>query len=182
MGTQKKDLSIGKKLQKMRKEKKLNLNQLANETGMSVAYLTQVEKGELIPPVASILQLSRALEVDSGILLKAEKQKSGKNADQDFQKRTEAYTYQTLTPDARNKRLKAFKIFIDPRSDHKGVSYQHVGEEFIYVLKGKIQVSVGDNKNVLKDGETIHFNSAIVHKLSNLSDEQAELLVVLYTP
>jgi transcriptional regulator with XRE-family HTH domain len=182
MSASRKDLSIGKKLQKMRKGKKWSMNQLANETGLSIEYLNQVEKGEVIPPVAIILQLSRALEVDSSILLKAEKQKAGKKADQDFQKRTEDYAYQTLTPGAQNKHLKAFKIFIDPQSDHKGVSYQHVGEEFIYVLKGKIQVTVGDNQSILKVGETIHFNSAIIHKLSNISDAQAELLVVLYTP
>jgi uncharacterized cupin superfamily protein len=78
--------------------------------------------------------------------------------------------------------LKAFRVFIDPKSDHKGVSYQHLGEEFIYVLKGKIEVMVGENRNVLGPNQCIHFNSSIVHKLRNLSSGKAELLVVLYTP
>ena len=41
---------------------------------------------------------------------------------------------------------------------------------------------VGENRNLLGSGDSLHFNSSIVHKLRNLSDEKAELLVVLYTP
>ncbi len=182
MATRKKNQPIGKKLLKLRRERKLTLKHLANETGLSTLYISQIEKGEVMPPVSVILQLSRALEIDSSLLLQEERAKAGKKIDEDYQKRTEAYTYQTLTPEARHKHLKAFKVFIDPKSHHKGVSYQHLGEEFIYVLKGKIEVMVGDNKNVLDEGQCIHFNSSIVHKLRNLSNEKAELLVVLYTP
>jgi len=175
-------LPIGKRLMKLRKQKKLSLKNLANETGLATNYISQVEKGVTIPPVSVILQLSRALEIDSSVLLREEKIREDKQSAEDYQKRTEAYTYRTLTPEARHKHLKAFKVFIDPKSVHKGVSYQHLGEEFIYVIKGKIEVMVGDNRNVLDSDQSLHFNSSIVHKLRNLSSEKAELLVVLYTP
>ena len=110
------------------------------------------------------------------------KKKAGKQSERDYQKRTEDYTYETLTPEARHKHLKAFKISIDPKSDHKGVSYQHQGEEFVYVLKGRVEVTVGENKNTLTPGKSLHFNSSIIHKLRNTSDKKAELLVVLFTP
>jgi transcriptional regulator with XRE-family HTH domain len=182
MATRKKTQPIGKRLLKMRREKKLTLKNLANETGMTTQYISQVEKGEVTPPVSVLLQLSRALEIDSSILLKEEKKKAGKKTKDDYQKRTEDYFYTVLTPEARHKHLKAFKIVIDPKSDHKGVSYQHLGEEFQYVLKGKVEVMVGDNKNILGPGDSLHFNSSITHRLRNISAEEAELLVVLYTP
>jgi transcriptional regulator with XRE-family HTH domain len=175
-------LPLGKRLAKLRKERNMSLQSLANETGLTPTYLSQIEKAEVIPPVAVILQLSRALEIDSSLLLKEEKKQIGSKAHDDYRKRTEDYSYENLTPEAQHKHLKAFKVFIDPRSDHKGVSYQHLGEEFIYVLKGKLEVLVGGNRSVLKPTECIHFNSSIVHKLSNLSEDKAELLVVLYTP
>jgi transcriptional regulator with XRE-family HTH domain len=167
---------------KLRREKKLTLKNLANETGLAADYISKVEKGEVIPPVSVLLQLSRALEIDSSILLREQRKRAGKKSDEDYQKRTDAYAYSTLTPEARHKHLKAFKVFIDPMSDHKGVSYQHLGEEFVYVLNGKIEVIVGENKNVLGPNDCLHFNSSIVHKLRNISPEKAELLVVLYTP
>lgn len=173
---------IGKRLMKMRKDKGLTLKHLANETGLTWQYISSIEKGEIMPPVAVILQLSRALEIDSGVLLTKERERAGQRSDEDYQKRTDAYTYETLTPEARHKHLKAFRIVIDPKSEHKAISYQHLGEEFQYVLKGKVEVTVGENKNILEPGQCIHFNSSIVHKLRNISSEQAELLVVLYTP
>lgn len=182
MAIRRKAQPLGNRLMNLRREKKLSLKNLGNETGLSAKYISQVEKGEVIPPVSVILQLSRALEIDSGVLLSEEKRRKGKKSDEDYQKRTKDYTYQTLTPEARHKHLKAFKVFIDPKSVHKGVSYQHLGEEFIYVLKGKIEVRVGENKNALGPDDCLHFNSSIVHKLRNISAERAELLVVLYTP
>ena len=182
MPARKKKQPFGKRLMQLRRKQKMSLKSLANETGLSTQYLSQMEKGEVIPPVSVILQVSKALEIDSGILLREEKKKAGKKSEEDYQKRTEAYTYQTLTPEAQHKHLKAFKVFIDPKSEHKGVSYQHLGEEFIYVMKGKIEVMVGENRNTLDPGASLHFNSSIVHRLRNLSNVKAELIVVLYTP
>ena len=160
----------------------MTLKNLSNETGMSTKYISKVEKGEVTPPVSVLLQLSRALEIDSSTLLRDEKERAVRKSKDDYQKRTEDYTYETLTPEARHKHLKAFKVFIDPKSAHKGVSYQHMGEEFQYVIKGKVEVTIGENKNILGPGDSLHFNSSIVHKLRNISAERAELLVVLYTP
>jgi quercetin dioxygenase-like cupin family protein len=66
--------------------------------------------------------------------------------------------------------------------DHKGVGYQHEGEEFVYVLTGHIEVTVGDHVNDLKEGQSLHFNSGVRHKLKNVGQKKAELLVVIYTP
>ncbi len=178
----KKHRPLGERLKHIRVEKGVSLDFLANETGFSTEYLGGVERGEIMPPVATILRLSRALEIDSGILLREEREEAEKTKAEDFRKRTEDYSYQTLTPEALYKHLKAFKVFIDPVSEHKGVGYQHEGEEFIYVLKGTVEVMVGENRNVLSPGESLHFNSSITHKLRNLSAEKAEMLVVLYTP
>ena len=51
-----------------------------------------------------------------------------------------------------------------------------------YVLTGQVNIKVGENINELGAGESLHFNSNLVHKLSNPGDTQCELLVVLYTP
>jgi len=182
MAARKKTQPFGKRVMKLRRERKQTLKGMANETGLTKEYLSSLEKGEVIPPVAVILQLSRALGIDSGLLRKEEQQEEGRKKERDYQKRTDDYAYENLTPEARDKHLKAFRVMIDPKSDHKGVSYQHPGEEFIYVLKGKLEVMVGENRNVLGPNESIHFNSTIVHKLKNLSTRKAELVVVLYTP
>jgi len=172
---------IGRKIKRVRDSKTIPLERVANETGFSVAYLREVEAGKAIPPVGAILQIARALEIDSASLLKETESTLEKRIRAHTQ-RTENYAYTTLTPGAENKHLKAFRVVIEAQQEHKGVGYHHEGEEFDFVLAGKVQVTVGDHVNTLAAGDSLHFNSGIPHKLRSISDERAELLVVIYTP
>ena len=173
--------TVGGRIKKARSEKKLSFDRLANETGFSVDYLKKIEAGKKIPPVGALLQISRALELDSGYLLR-EKDTNLKKRVKAYTTRTENYAYTTLTPGAENKHLKAFKVAIEPLQDHEGVGYQHEGEEFVYVLRGSVEIAVGEHINVLEEGDSLHFNSGIRHRMRNVSDTRAEMLVVVYGP
>lgn len=59
-------VSIGKKIKDVRTEKKITLDRVANDTGYSVEYLKELESGEKIPPVGTLLQIARALDIESG--------------------------------------------------------------------------------------------------------------------
>ena len=175
--------SFGAKMKQLRELRKMSFEQLANKTGFSQRYLKEIEEGIAIPPVSAVIQIAKALAIDAGSFLSAEEQEaSEKRRRESFYKRTQAYSYKTLTPDAETKHMKAFLVTIDPRQDHKMVEYKHQGEEFVYVLRGHVEIMVGESQNFLKKGETLHFNSGITHKLRNLGDEEAKLLVVIYTP
>jgi quercetin dioxygenase-like cupin family protein len=175
--------SFGAKMKQLRELREISYEQLANKTGFSWRYLKEIEEGMAVPPVSGVIQIAKALAIDSGSFLSAEEQEaSERRRKESFYKRTQAYSYKTLTPDAETKHMKAFLVNIDPKQDHKMVEYKHEGEEFLYVLKGHVEVIVGENQNLLKKGETLHFDSGIIHKLRNLSDEEAKLLVVIYTP
>jgi quercetin dioxygenase-like cupin family protein len=176
-----KTVPVGKKIKKARTDKQFTLDQVANETGFSIDYLKEIEAGQKMPPVGALLQIARALEIDSGMLLR-EQESSGKTRARAYSKRTENYAYTTLTPGAENKHLKAFRVEIEPLQEHKGVGYQHEGEEFVYVLAGNIELLVGDHLNQLGTGDSLHFNSGIRHQLRNTGENTAELLVVIYGP
>ena len=170
------------KMKKLRKEKGLSYKYLANETGYTPEYIKEVEEQDKIPPVSFVIQLSKALSIDSGTFLDEEQESLSKKRIESYKKRTEAYSYKSLTPGAKTKHMKAFLVTIEPKQQHEMVEYHHEGEEFIYVLKGKLEIVIGDNVNILNKGESIHFNSAITHKLRNLSSSKTELIVVVYTP
>ena len=174
-------IPVGKKIKQFRIQKKITLDNLANDTGCSIDYLKEIEAGKAMPPVGTLLRISRALQIDSGILFKEQESKLQSRI-KAYNKRTDNYAYTTLTPGAENKHLKAFRVAVEGNSEHTGVGYQHEGEEFVYVLKGKIEVVVGDNVNSLSEGESLHFNSGIQHKLRNMAAETAEFLVVIYGP
>jgi transcriptional regulator with XRE-family HTH domain len=172
---------IGKTIRRVRLDKKISPTNLANATGLSIDYIRKIESGKVRPPVGTLIAIARALNIDSGKLLRA-KTSSLKNRHAAYAKRTENYAYTTLTPGATNSHMKAFQIHIDPKTEHLGVGYQHRGEEFLYVLSGQIEVDVGMHRNQLKQGESLLFNSNIRHKMRNPSPDPAELIVVIYTP
>ncbi len=179
----KKQVSLGTRIRRQRESRGMSLSSLANETGFSTKFLEDLENGAVQAPVAALITLSRALEVDSGEFLRNDDAvKAEKRRVQAVKKRTEHYSYQVLNPDSAHKHLKGFMITIDPNTPLEGPGYQHEGEELHYVLKGQLEVKVGENVNLLRAGESLHFNSGLVHTLCNPGDETTEILVVLYTP
>lgn len=172
--------SVSVQIKAARKAKDLSLDQIANETGFAVAYLKDIEAGKATPPVGALLQIAKALQIDSASLLR-ERSSLGKRQ-VDTTKRTENYGYETLTPGAENRRLKAFRVTVEAGRHHSGGGYQHEGEEFNYVLKGRVQVIVGDHVNELAAGDSLLFNSGVKHQLRNVGEETAELIAVIYSP
>jgi len=173
--------SFGQSVQAYREDRKMSIKDLAHETGYPADLLEKVEKDEATPPVALVLQLSRTLKVDVGALDANENKKASSRV-KSQKKRAGSYAYAQLTKSGADKHLGAYRVTIEPNTAHEGVAYHHEGEEFIYVLKGRLSISVGKNVSLLEPGECIHFNSALHHALSNPSDEKTELLVVLYIP
>ena len=173
---------VGKKIKKFRTQKKMTLANVANETGLSVDRLKKIEAGKEIPPVGALLQIARSLQIDSALFLKEQSDEKLSDRVEAYTKRTSNYAYTTLTPGAENKHLKAFRIAIEPLTDHEGVGYQHEGEEFVYVLEGQVEITVGDHVNKLGPNDSLHFNSGISHNLKNVGESTANLIVVVYGP
>lgn len=184
MATQKpQETDFSSRMKRLRKKSGLGFDQLSRETGLTEDYLEQVETGKLMPTVSAIIQISKALTVDAGTFLSSEDPAAArKRKAEGLLSREKAYSYKTLTPDAAHKHMKAFLVTIDPKSDLEGAQYQHEGEEFIYVLDGRLKIEVGQKIHDLHKSQTLHFNSNIVHKLSNPGTKKTELLVVVYTP
>ncbi len=179
--------NFAEKMQKLRKKKRMSLETLSKKTGYSEEHLLQIENNEVRAPVSVILSVSQALSIASEDFLlskkeKASKQKLSKQRKKSFDKRAENYSYQVLTPQGKNKHLNAFVVTIEPNKDHDMVEYHHPGEEFIYVLSGKLKVKVGRAEHTLKPNESLHFDSSKLHKLWSISEEQTVLLVTTYSP
>ncbi len=180
---EKKGMTFGQRIKKLREDQKMALTELAEKTGQTPEFIDQVEADLLTPPVSFLLQLSNALKIDpSSFLTEQEKAHIEGKRQEGFFKRTQNYSYRTLTPGAADKHLRAFMVTIEPRQTHKMIEYKHPGEEFIFVYKGELELTLGGKVFHLKQGETIHFDSETKHKLRNISDQRCELLVTLYTP
>ena len=172
--------SIGQRIRLARQERGLSVQELAEKASCLDEYLEWVEGGQVEPPVALLLQLAKAMQLDSGTFLTADYSRDIRV--EEATKRTEHYSYQTLTTPEADKHLMAFAVTIQPKTAHTGVGYRHEGEEFVYVLSGEAEVTVDQEKIKLAEKESFRFNSNVDHHLSNPSDGVTELLVILYVP
>ena len=174
--------TISDKLKRFRKERDISLDWLANQTGYCVDFLKKLETGKATPAVGTILQIAKALDVNSGVLLNEEKTAKNQRIES-YIKRTEFYAYKTLAPGAENKHLKAFLVTIEPMQEHIGAYYQHEGEEFIYVLKGAYRGGCrGSRKQSGPGGNPCISIQPWPTNWKNIGSGPAELLVVLFTP
>ncbi len=174
---------FGAKVQKLRETHEFTIEALAHATGQSPDFIEKMEKDEVTPSVSFLLRFADVLKVNPGTFLSREEKTMIRNQrTREFIKRTQNYSYQTLSPGAESDHLRAFMITIEPKQTHKPVAYKHDGEEFVFVMEGDLRLTLGSKAHHLKPGESIHFNSDTPHKLKSTSNETTRCLVVLFTP
>ena len=173
---------FGAMVRQLREARQWTAEELAEKTGQTPDFISQVESDQMSPPVAFILRMAQAMDVDPGTFLSRDEQAAIRDRRaQAYHQRTQNYSYTTLTPEAENSTFGRLWCPLNPIWPTKPVAYKHDGEEFIYVMSGKLEFTLGSKEHVLRSGESIHFNSNVPHKLKNLSGEPTQCLVVLYT-
>jgi transcriptional regulator with XRE-family HTH domain len=178
---------IGKRIREFRLKKNFTLQMLADKTGYSKGYLSKVEKSDKAPPVATLSTIARELDATVASFLgegtqndtisvvrKNERTLMAGNAEE-F-----GYAYESLANSYPNKHMEPF-ILSYPSKDAYQYSFQHDGEEMLFVLQGKIRFKYGDRELVLEEGDCIYFDSGVVHTGEPVGDEPLKTLIVLYT-
>ncbi len=183
MTAKRKKQSVGRKLKALREQEGLSIEDLAGQVGLKPAYLSGLEADEYLPHVSEILTLARTLSVEASAFMEEGEAKTSRGKrHKAHATRTSDYAYEPLTPFEQDTHLMAFEVSIDSKSEHKKVGYKHDGEEFIYVLSGRLKLSVGRKTRTLGPGQSIRFDSSQKHMLKNPFDEPTNLVVVIYTP
>jgi electron transfer flavoprotein alpha subunit/quercetin dioxygenase-like cupin family protein len=174
---------LGRRWKDLREDRGYTLDEIAQALEVSPHDVETIEENQAAPSVSLLLRFAQLMRVDPApFLTMADGTRADRRRVESFTKRTQNYSYRTLTPGAEQKHLRAFRVTIDPKRDHKMIEYKHEGEEFVYVLRGEAEIKVGEETRALKRGDSLHFEASIPHHLRNPSAQKTELIVVLYTP
>ena len=90
------------------------------------------------------------------------------------------YAYETLANPYPNKHMEPF-ILSYPSDDALKHTFQHDGEEMLFVLEGKMRFKYGSREFELDTGDCIYFDSGVAHIGQPIGDEPVKILIVLYT-
>lgn len=176
-------MDVASNIKKIRQTKGLTLDVLAGKTGVTKGYLSQVENFRTLPSLPVLYKLAKALEVDPAVLLASNREspkyiftKNGKGIVIEREYPESGFIYKALAKDKNSKMMDPFLLEIPPHSTRKNVTTN--GDEFIYVLKGKVKFVLGNETIEMSKGDTLYFEGDIPHHPENKTNKGAILLVI----
>jgi len=179
--------NLGKRLKQIRLRKGLTQEVLSTRSGLTKSYISLLEAGKKIPAISTLSLIAAALETTLGELFESVERSSEVavvRKNERFQVAKQGtpfgYLYESLSSNSRNKIMVPFIVTVLPsgRREGKPVEFQHAGEEFDFVLEGRIRYTIDNEEYILNAGDSIYFNSILKHKVEALDDKPAVTLSV----
>ncbi len=172
----------GQRFRRLRARRGLSLAQVARATGVSVGFLSALERGQMRSSVATLRRIARFYRTNILSLFET----AGENR----RLVRPAHRKVLETKDGVRMELLAWgntvmepHLFRVKSGGGSGESYVHEGEEFLHVLRGGFEVWLGDDEHyVLKAGDSLYFESSTPHRWRNPGRSEAWLLWVNTPP
>lgn len=174
---------IGSKLKSLRLQKGLTLKELSEKTNLSIGFLSQIERGVTSLAISSLETIATALDSDLSYFFTLPKQKK-KKVLRSYEQ--EAFTIKnsqfidyhlTLNPEGMGM-LPRIQVILPQHEEDVNDPYSHEGEEFIYILEGILTVDLDNNEYELFPGDSMHYDSMLLHNWTNKTNKTVKVLVV----
>lgn len=171
--------SLGTLLRARRRELGLTLQELAEQSSLSAAFISQAERGKATPSIVSLINLAKALDTDIHYFLTppAPRQLVRRGDQPEYIDIDSPVTYCRLDAEIRNQQMSALKLELPAGTALPNVS-RETGEDFFYVLSGEVEQMVGEEAFTLRAGDSAHHNTQMNHSVRNASDAPAVLIWV----
>jgi DNA-binding transcriptional MerR regulator/quercetin dioxygenase-like cupin family protein len=174
----KKREAIAQRLVSLRRELSLTLTEVAQHSGVSVSFLSSLERGYANASIATLQKLA-SLYKTNVLSFFAEDRKTSRLVRPRDRKRLEPNPGVEMELLALGKRMMEPHLFRIAPGAGSGGAYKHDGEEFIHVLQGRLEVWLDEvERYVLESGDSLYFESTIAHRWRSLSDKETVLLWV----
>ena len=187
--------TIGAAIRSRRQELNLSLRELSKQSGLSIGFLSLVERGRSSPALTSLSNVAKALGVELSSFFPAEEEEQ--NEAEETKQRVSPLPYVTRANDAAELSIilsqRIYKM-LSPRipglvlepifvtvqpGDTMDEPYGHEGEEFAYVLSGELVFIVDGVPYRLGPGDSVHFRSTVSHAMRNDTDKPVQAIWVL---
>ncbi|MBI0579493.1 cupin domain-containing protein [Neobacillus cucumis] len=172
---------IYQKIKELRKQQDLTLKDLSEKTGLSISFLSQVERGATTLAITSLKKIADAYQIpitdffenqsNQNFLVKAENHEP-------FRIEGSSAEYTRLGGDFTGRSIEPIIVTLSPNLIQDN-QFSHPGEEFYYVLEGAVIFTIDGKEYLLKTGDSIHFPSNLPHFWQNPLNQITKILCVL---
>jgi transcriptional regulator with XRE-family HTH domain len=184
------EVPVGEHVRAFRETLGMTVQQFAERTGFSAALLTQIENRMVSPSLGTLVKIANTfgttvssfiggkVEREFSIVRKEDRTTVSRVGLKEGGKST--YTYESLGAGKAGRKMEPFLVRLQPLSESPAARSAHDGEEFLYVLSGKVTVCLGDLSDVLEEGDSIYYNSTIPHHVHSADEREALILAVIH--
>lgn len=177
-------MDLGSRIRAMRSQKRLSLKELANQTGLTTSFLSQVERNLVSPSIKSLKEIATALNIKVGSLFEEEQKelvfikKYRRKRFIDIESKS---SYEILASGLLNISMKPLLYTLKVRGKIERKSQLHEKEEFGMIVKGKVELLRNKEKFIMEEGDSVYFVSTKPYRLRNIGKGNAAILWVVYT-
>lgn len=176
---------LGKLIRESRRDR-YTVEQLAARANLSVGLISQLERGVGNPSFMTLLRIASALDLPlstffrgpeldpDGLIVRAAERRR-------LEIPSDGIVHEMLVPTTPHK-LGVIKTIIPPGFSNRDQPAVHPGEEVLIVVRGTLEGNIGGQPFVLREGDSITFDSGIPHALTNATDEEVELMGISTPP
>nr|WP_321982939.1 cupin domain-containing protein [uncultured Cohaesibacter sp.] len=165
---------IGERLRQVRLAYGLSQRALAKKTGVANATISQIESGQSNPSVGALKRILDGVDMDLARFFSFELSAEGRY----FYKSSDLkeigrgkLSFRLVGADRPEKSIQMLHERLLPGADTGRVALSHKGEECGIVLSGSLEVTVGDERQILRPGDAWYFESALPHRFRNTGAE-----------
>lgn len=178
------NLQLGTKIRNLRNQNSLTQQELADRTELTKGYISQLERNQTVPSIATLLDILKCLGTTPGDFFnEVETQQVVFREEDFFEKETpeNGCKVKWLVPNAQGNMMEPILVELEPGGS-TFTDKPHEGEEFGYVLEGSIELTLGKEKYVVKKGETFYYTSDEKHMIEAYDQNKARFLWISTPP
>jgi transcriptional regulator with XRE-family HTH domain len=178
---------IGDKIRSLRLRKSMGLVELGKHTGLSAALLSKLERGKLFPTLPTLLRIALVFSVGLDYFFTDERKRrvvavARKTDRLRFPERpgqdNVAYFFESLDYPATQRKISTFLADFQSVETEKVKPHMHPGHELLYLFHGELSLTIGSSEYQLQEGDSIYFDSAVLHSYRRLSKAPASAIIV----
>jgi transcriptional regulator with XRE-family HTH domain len=188
------DTNIGRKITELREALLLSPEDLAERCGADVATIRGIEAGDIVPSLAPLIKIARALGVRLGTLLDDDENLGPalvRSTDYTQSTRLKALethsdagglVFNALAEGKASRHMEPFYITLEPSDAAEHELSAHEGEEWLFALEGPLEIEYGRDIFVLEPGDSIYYDSIVPHQVRAHNGASARFVACVYTP
>lgn len=175
-------MNLGRKIRQMRNQKGLTQEELADRCELTKGYISQLENNLNSPSIATLTDILAALGSNLSEFFQEEAEEKVVFTKEEFiEKDSDGVLWNWLIPNAQKNMMEPVLVELTEGVSTAG-DIPHEGEEFGYVLEGKIAVVLGNKQHICKKGEAFYYTASKPHSIVNKSKGKAKFLWISTPP